>query len=185
MELNPRKLVLGALFLAASFADARPVDLAKLDKEVFDRLQAKASDSVDVTLDSHVIQMGARFLSGQGGDAAKLKKLIDGLKSINVRSFTFDKPGEYTDADMQKIRDEVKTPGWTRILGARSKQDGENSEIYLLTEQDKPAGLLIIAAESHELTVVDIVGAVDLNDLDAIDDLNLDIPKLGDKKGNK
>jgi hypothetical protein len=185
MEFNPRASSLSALFLAAVMtAQARPIDLSKLDKDVFDRLQAKASDSVDVSLDSNVIRMGARFLEGQTGDAAKIKKLIDGLKSITVRSYTFDKKGEYTEADVQKIRDQVRSPEWSRIVNAHSKADGENSEIYLMTVQDKPAGLLIIASEPNELTVVHIVGSVDLKDLDALDALDLGIPSMGghDKK---
>lgn len=182
MEHNRLAPAIGALFLAAVAAHAAPIDLAKLDKEVFDRLQAKASDSVDISLDANVIRMGARFLSGESGDGAKLKKLIDGLQSITVRSFTFDKKGEYTAADLQKVRDQLKTPQWTRVVNAHSKEDGENSEIYLLTNKDKPAGLLIIAAGERELTVVHIAGAVDLSDLDAIDDLHLDMPRLGGKK---
>jgi hypothetical protein len=191
-ERNRRTAILGALFFAAAVsalarpADPAPINLAKLDKEVFDRLQAKASDSVDLSLDSSVISVGARFLSGQGGDAAKLKRLIDGLKSITVRSFTFDKPGEYTAADVQKIRDLLKTPLWTRIVSAHNKQDGEDAEIYLMTGKpstgnDKPGGLLIISTEPLELTVVHILGAVDLKDLDTLDEMELGIPKLGEK----
>src|ERR1700690_2995432 len=119
----------GALLLVAAMAQAAPIDLSKLDKDVFDRLQAKASESVNITLNANVIRMGLKFLSDDDADSAKIKKLVAGLQSITVRSFTFEKKGEYSPADVQMIRDQVKTSEWSRMVDARSKQDGENAEI--------------------------------------------------------
>ena len=47
----------------------------------------------------------------------------------------------------------------------RSKRDGENAEVFLRTENNRIAGLAVIAAEPAELTVVNIFGPIDPEDL--------------------
>jgi hypothetical protein len=106
-----------------------------------DRLAAKASEVVDVTLDANLLQLASRFLSDKDPDDAKVKKLIGGLKGIYVRSFEFDKPGEYQDSDVEPPRTQLRTPAWSRIVGVRSLKSGENSEVYVKTGTERSAGL--------------------------------------------
>jgi hypothetical protein len=127
----------------------------------FDRLAEKASEVVDVTLDSSMLQMASRFLSDKDADEVKAKKLVSGLKGIYVKSFEFDKAGEYDMADVEALRAQVRGPAWSRIVGVRSKKNGENAEVYLKNEGGQVTGLLIIAAEPKELTVVTINGSID------------------------
>ena len=79
-----------------------------------DRLADKASEVVDVTMDSSMLQMASKFLSDKDADEAKAKKLVGGLKGIYVKSFEFDKPGEYDMADVEAIRSQLRAPGWSR-----------------------------------------------------------------------
>ena len=58
-----------------------------------DRLAAKATEVVDVTMDANLLQLASRFLSDKDADDAQVKKLIGGLKGIYVRSFEFEKAG--------------------------------------------------------------------------------------------
>ena len=69
-----------------------------------DRLAAKASEVVDVTLDANLLQLASRFLSDKNPDDAQVKKLIAGLKGIYVRSFEFEKAGEYQESDIEPLR---------------------------------------------------------------------------------
>src|SRR6202451_2393555 len=96
-----------------------------------DRLAAKASEVVDVTLDANLIQLASRFLSDKDADDAKVKKLISGLKGIYVRSFEFDKAGVYQDSDVETVRSLLRTPAWSRIVGVHSQKSGENAEVYV------------------------------------------------------
>ncbi len=79
----------------------------------FDRLAEKASEVVDVTLDSSMLQMASRFLSDKDADEVKAKKLVSGLKGIYVKSFEFDKAGEYDMADVEALRAQVRGPAWS------------------------------------------------------------------------
>jgi hypothetical protein len=126
----------------------------------FDKLAEKAVETVDVTLDSSLLQMAGKFLSKEKTDEAKAKQLISGLKGIYVRSFTFDKEGEYSREDVESILSQLKSPSWSRIVGVRSKVKGENADIFLKREGDAVMGLFLIAAEPKQLTVVSISGPI-------------------------
>jgi hypothetical protein len=132
-----------------------------------ERLATKASDVVDVTLDANMLQLASRFLSNKGDDA-QVKKLIAGLRAIYVRNFEFAKEGEYQESDIEPIRAQLKNPAWSRIVGVRSTKSGENSEVYIKTENNKVGGLVVLAAEPRELTIVSIEGSIDPDQLNEL-----------------
>jgi len=126
-----------------------------------DHLAAKAKESVVVTLDANALKLAGNFLSSKDAKEAKVRKLVEGLEGIYVRSFKFEKPGQYTQADVESVRAQFKSPEWTRIVEVRSSKDGENADVYFKTANDRIEGLAVIAAEPQEFTVVNIVGPID------------------------
>ena len=168
-----RSLTLGMLVGAACYGQA--LDLKHLDK-----LADKASDKVVVTLDGSVLKMAAKFLSdADDPDSAKIKKLVNGLKGIYVKTFEFEKEGEYSESDIASIRKQLES-GWSRIVDVQSKKDGDNAEIYLKTG-GSDGGLAIICAGAKELTVVNIVGKIDLDELSELGG-NMGVPKIDVEK---
>jgi len=143
-------------------ADAAPAQQVKWN---FDKLAAKASDTVDVSLSGSLLRFATKFLSDDDKDEAKVKKLVGGLKGIYVKSFEFKKPGEYTAADVESFRAPLRPPDWERIVGVHSTEEGETVEVYVKNEGKGIGGLAIIASEPKELTLVNIVGAIDLDSL--------------------
>jgi Domain of unknown function (DUF4252) len=142
-----------------------------------DKLEAKASEVVNVQLDGALIQLASRFLSEKDPDEAKVKRLVGGLKGIYVKSFEFDERGQYSLSDVDDLRAQLRGPSWARIVGASSKRKGENSEVYLKTEGGQITGLAIIVTDPKELTIVNIVGNIrpeDVRDLGG----HLGIPKI-------
>jgi len=129
------------------------------------KLGARASKTVDVTLDQSMLQFASAFLNPKDPDQAKAKKIIADMKGIYVHSFEFDKPGAYTDEDLASLRAPLKGPQWSRIVTVQSKQEGENVEVYFKKEGDKFTGLVVIATEPNELTYVSIVGPINPDDL--------------------
>jgi hypothetical protein len=133
----------------------------------FDRLAAKAEESVDVTLDSNMLQLAGKFLSDKDADQAKAKQIVAGLKGITVRTFEFAKEGEYSMADLDALREQLKAPAWSRIVGVTSKT--EITEIYLKqAEGSQIGGMVIINAEPKELTIVSLSGTISVDDLSAL-----------------
>ena len=143
-----------------------------------DKLAAKASEVVDVSLDGALLQLAGRFLSEKDPDEAHVKRLVGGLKGVYVKSFEFDDRDQYKESDVEELRAQLKAPGWARIVSARSKRNGDNADVYLKTEAGQISGLAIIVADPKELTIVNIVGAIrpeDIRDLGG----HFGIPKVG------
>lgn len=137
---------------------------AKIQTSQLDALAAKASQTVDVNIDEGLIQLAAKFLSDKDKDEVKVKELANGLKGVYVRSFEFDTEGQYTSADLDSIRTQLKSPAWTRIVNIYSKKDG-NVEVYLMQTGANISGLALLASDPKEITIVNIVGPVDLDKL--------------------
>lgn len=154
-------------------------DEARLRIDHLEKLASKAAEVVDVTLDQPMLQLAARFMSDKrSSDEAEARELIKHLKGVYVKSYEFDKEGEYSPADLEAIRVQLHAP-WSRIVDVRSKRDGENAEVYLIggAENKDISGLAIIAAEPKELTVVNIVGPIDVDKLIELEG-RLGVPRL-------
>jgi len=140
----------------------------RLQLDNLSRLAAQATEAVDVTVDPALLQIAAAFLSSQKPDEAAIKELIGGLKGIYVKVFEFDREGVYTEADVEAVRKQLKSPRWSRIVNVQSKQQGETVEVYLWREGEQTGGVAIMAVEPKELTIVNIVGQIDLAKLAAL-----------------
>ena len=153
---------------------------AKLQMDQLDFLANKASETVDVKLDEHLIGSAAKIFSEK--DDADIKEILKGLKGIYVKSFEFEKAGEYSQADVESVMSQLRGGGWSKIVGVKSKT-GDNVEVYLMMQGDQIQGLAVISAEPKEFTVVNIVGPVNLEKLTKLEgqfgvpDLGLDQPK--------
>jgi hypothetical protein len=146
-----------------------------------DRLAAKASEVVDVTMDANLLQLAGRFLSDKDADEAQVKKAIGGLKGIYVRSFEFQKAGEYQDSDVEPVRAQLHGPAWSRIVGVRSMKSGDNSEVFVKTENGKIGGLAILVTAPKQLTIVSIEGSIDPDQLNELGG-HFGIPKVDTRK---
>ena len=149
-----------------------PIDL--------DKLAERAKESVDVTLDQSMLSLAGGFLSKDDPDEAQVKKLIGKLKGIYVRSFEFDKEGQYSQADVQALRAQLKGPNWSRIVGVKNVK-GENTEVYILKNGDQIGGIVVLDAEPKELTIVHIDGSISPEELSKLSG-HMGIPELGKEK---
>lgn len=178
-----KAIILSCALLMSSIPVLADTDDLKLPASL-DKLADHASESVDVTLDQSMLQLAAKFLSSDDPDEAKAKKLVTKLKGVYVRSFEFDKDGQYSKSDIDAIRSQLKSPQWTRIVGVRSLK-GENSEVYIEKNADQILGLLVICEEPRELTIVHIDGPINPDDLTSLSG-HLGIPEVTkEKKSSK
>lgn len=129
-------------------------------------LAAKASESVDVTLDGALLRIAAKFL-GSDGDERVARNMIENLEGIYVKSYEFDEDGVYDRTILDKIRAQIG-PTWKRLVQVKSR-DRENTEIYADMRGEKVAGVLVLCAEPRELTIVNLVGPVDLEKLGSLE----------------
>lgn len=171
---------------AAARAEAQPN--ARLQLEILDKLSDKAAHVTDVTLDGALLDMASKFIAmDDDPEAADLIAIIKGLKGIYIRSFEFDAANQYSQADVETIRKQLATPGWSRIVTDTDKRTGEKNEIYLLKNGDQIAGVTILVAEARELTVVNIVGTVPIDKIARLQEqfVHSDRHKHSNKKDSK
>ncbi len=176
-----QKHVLPFFILAASFfVPLRAQESARLPIDTLDKLSSKASKVVEVTLDKQLLQLAAKFLSNEP-DEQEAKSLVAGLQGIYVRSFEFSKPDEYTQADLQPILSKLSAVGWTRIVTVRNRNKDESSNVYVMYQNAQSAvvqGVAILTYAPEEVTVVNLVGPVDLDKLGNLEGV-MGIPKMG------
>jgi hypothetical protein len=143
-----------------------------------EKLAAAASETVDVSLDTTLLALAARFMGDDGDeDAAKAKAMLSGLKGVYVRSYEFGADGAFGPADVEAIRRQLSAPGWSRMAGIRSKKDHADVDVYLWLDGATIGGLGILATEPRRFTIVNIVGAIDLDQLRRLEGLGM--PRLG------
>jgi hypothetical protein len=171
----------GLLALAAAVVVLAAPQQFQLD---LDNLSAKAANAVDLSLNGATLRFAAKFLDGHDPDEAAIQKLIGALQGIYIKHFEFKHEGEWTQADLDRVRNQLHSPEWERIVGVKSAEEGSNAEIFLHVENGKNTGLAIIEAEPREVTVVNIVGPVDLEGLASLGG-HFDIPKLTIPKEKK
>jgi Domain of unknown function (DUF4252) len=159
-----RLVALLFLLAAPTALTTRAQDL-RLQLDSLDRLEQKAAESVNVTLDGSLLRLAVSFLDKNDPEERAIKDLVLSLKGIYVKMYEFDKEGEYSAADVDAVRQQLRSPGWSRMVGIKSKKEGENMEVYTTMQGPQMSGLTVLLTGDKELGVIQIVGAIDLEKL--------------------
>jgi hypothetical protein len=157
-----RRMVRGIVMLLALGVTVPAMGQMPQWKIDFSELAAKAEESVEITLDGQLLRLAAGFLSGSG-EEKEIREIVGGLKGIYVRSFTFSKDGQYDRRIAERVRQQIGS-GWEPMVRVRSR-GAEDVDILVRPGATSIDGLIIIATEPREFTVVNIVGSIDLEKL--------------------
>jgi len=164
-----------ASFLAVVTAHAQEprIQISHLEK-----FADKADKVIDVTVDENIIKLAlSAFSDHRSPDEKKIKELLSTLKGIYVKRYEFETEGEYTKDDAEMIRSQLNGPGWQHVANVRSKRQG-SFEVVIMSEGSVIKGLAVLAAEPKALTVVNVVGPIDLAKLRDLEG-KFGIPHLG------
>ncbi|HEY2470082.1 MAG TPA: DUF4252 domain-containing protein [Terracidiphilus sp.] len=155
-------LVLGvaALVIPAVAQNSLPLP-SPVEKE----LAARASNVTEVTLGKNMLGFAAKFMNGKDGDEMATRHLIEGLDGIYVRDYEFDKEGQYSMVDVDKLRQYFETAEWQPIVRERDKKSGETTDVMVKLVNGETHGMFILDAEPRELSIVLILGPVKMEDL--------------------
>jgi hypothetical protein len=159
--MHAGSLILAAALFAAPGLFAQQIDI-KLDHLI---PLAKEHAVVDMSGD----QLKAAFeAAAKEGKTKDLKEKFGGIQSLKVIALEFEKPGAYAQSDLDKIRVQLRSPEWSRIVSVKEKD--ESVDVYMLMRDGKSAGFTMLVAEPAELVVVHILGSLNINDLQAVVD---------------
>lgn len=172
------KLAAAGLLAALACGAAAGQESGRLRLDNLDRLAPKADETVNVNLDGGLISFGCAMLSAEDEEERQVKEVCSGLKGVYVRGFQFKAEGQYAEADVASLREQLRGPGWTRLVDVDTRGDGlEGAEVYAATAGGRVEGLALLLFDPRELTVINIVGAVDLDKLRRLEGI-LNIPKI-------
>ncbi len=152
------------LYLGAPAFAAEP----HLEIPTFNHLKQKASDTVDITISRPLLWLASKFAKPDEGDdseEAQALELLRDVHSVRVRNYEFDSDDAYSRADIDAVRRQLTTPGWSPIVHAHRRKDKEDVDVYLCIENGKVLGLAVIASEPRSFTIVNIVGNIDVDKL--------------------
>jgi hypothetical protein len=142
-------------------------------------LAARASDVTEVTLGKDMLGFAAKFMDKNDKDQAAVQQLINGLDGIYVRSYEFDKEGQYSMDDVAKVRQAIGGPEWSPMVHTREHNGAETTDILMKMVNGEPQGIFVLDAEPKELTIVLILGPIRLDQLSELQGLG-GLGKLGD-----
>ena len=137
-------------------------------------LAARAARVSEVTLDKNMLGFATQAMDGRhkDHDDSRAQQLISGLDGIYVRSYEFDKPGEYHDSDIDELRKHYETSEWTPLVRESDHKSGEISDVMVKMVNGQSRGMFILSAEPRELSIVLLLGTVNMNDLGALKGLS-------------
>jgi hypothetical protein len=149
----------------------------KIQLDGLDRLQPKASQSIDVNIDGPILRLAISVLSDKKPKEKMIKEAVAGLKGIYVRVLGFEKEGEYAPTDVDFVRAQLRSPGWARMVEVKTKKEGENIEVHMMQSAGQMNGMAVILTSPKRLAVINIVGMIDLEKLTQLSG-TLGIPSL-------
>jgi hypothetical protein len=170
--------VRGSILLAAMLALPLAAQPFKLD---LGPLEAKATEKLNISLNHSTLQFAARFLDDKDSEDAQVKKVIEGIDSIDIRTFESKTPGLWTAADLDRVRNQVRGREWSRMVDYQSTTKDESAEVYIREVNKKMMGVVILDAETKGLTIVSIAGQLDPDSLAELSG-HFGMPRLERKK---
>ena len=156
-------LAIGILALASSLI--AQTSALPLPSPVEKEMAARASNVTEVTLGKNMLAFAAKFMDGKDKDDQATKRLIEGLDGIYVREYEFDKEGQFSMEEIDKLRQYFETSEWSPIVHERERKSGESTDVMVKLVNGESHGLFILDVEPKDLTIVLILGPVKMDDL--------------------
>jgi hypothetical protein len=175
--------VVAAAALAAStfavvLAQDNPSTGGRLRLDSLERLAPKATETVNIEIDGFLIKFAGSILSDKDADERAVKEIISGLKGVYVKSYEFKTEGEFAETDVAGVREQLRGPGWSRIIDVKSHGvDFDDAEVYVASVGGRVEGLALLVVEPKEVTVINIVGSLDIEKLKKLEG-SLGIPRI-------
>jgi hypothetical protein len=150
----------------------------RLRLDSLERLATKANETVNIEIDGFLMKFAGTLLSDTDADERAVKEIIAGLKGIYIRSYEFKSDGAFAEGDLAVLREQLRTPGWSRVIDVKSLGvEFDDDEVYVAASGGRVEGLVLLDIQPKEVTVINIVGAIDLDKLKKLKG-NLRLPHI-------
>jgi hypothetical protein len=158
--------VLGAVVLTApALAQGGQTGQLPAPPPVEKELAARASNVTEITLGKNMLAFAAKVMNGKDKDEAETRQLIEGLEGIYVREYEFDKEGQFSPDEVDQLRKYFETSEWSPMVHERDRKNNESTDVMVKLVNGESHGMFILAVEPKELTIVLILGPINMDQL--------------------
>lgn len=139
---------------------------AKLDVNT-EELKGQADEVVEVNLDGKALQEGSKLLAIRDGISGSVKSVLGGIKGIYRKTYRFAAGNSYEEGAVTSIRSQMTNDGWAPMIDVQDKRQNKGLTVYSFTSTDgtSPNGVTVISTDPGEITVLNLVGDIDLDAL--------------------
>jgi len=176
-----------ALGIVAGAVSALGQDALPAPSPIEKTLAERATHVTEVTLDKNMLAFASKFMDGdKDGDKEDkaVKEMIRNLKGVYVREYEFDKENSYTGAELEGLRKYFESSDWSPMVHERTKGVAQGTDVFVKLVNGQMQGLFVLDAEARELSLVLILGPIDIDKLSGLGG-NFGIPKDAMKKAQK
>src|SRR5271163_2323253 len=162
-------LALGIAVTGAASAVAQ--DQLPAPSPIEKTLAERATHVTEVTLDKNMLAFAAKFMDkdkDDDKDDQEVKDMIRNLKGVYVREYEFDKDHSYTAEELEGLRKYFESTDWSPMVHERTKGVPEGTDVYLKLVDGHIQGLFVLDAEARELSLVLILGPVDIDKISSL-----------------
>jgi hypothetical protein len=127
-----------------------------------DHLKGDVTRTVDIDVGPFGLALASWVMDKNDPDMAALRDTLKGCKAVHIRSYEFGSDFEYPRADIDALQSQLSGHGWTSLATVRDRKTKENVDVYIRLEREKVTGFVMLASAARGLTIVNVVGTVDL-----------------------
>ncbi len=120
-----------------------------------------------MNLDGEALEQGSRLLSIRNGVSNSVKSVLGRIKGIYRKTYRFAAGNPYEEDAVSNIRNQMTDDGWAPMIDVQNRQQNRGLTVYSFTSSDGsgPNGVTVISTDPGEVTVLNLVGDVDLEAL--------------------
>ena len=131
-------------------------------------LADRAEHVTEVTLDKNMLALAGKFMGNDKDDDSDdkaVKSMIQGLRGVYVREYEFKDDNSYSADELEGLRKYMAGANWSPMVHERTKGSKEGTDVYLKMVDGQIQGLFVLDAEQKELSLVLILGPIDMNEI--------------------
>lgn len=131
-------------------------------------MQRNAAGTVNVTLGPVAlgfIRLMSRFAGKDDAGSAAAQDVLRGLHTVHIHSFHFATEHAYSQLELEALRTQLTAADWHQVVQVRDRGKAEDVDIYCTLDNHTVTGLVIVAAEPRDFTLVNVVGTIDVNQI--------------------
>jgi hypothetical protein len=146
----------------------------------FPPVAGETRGSVDLTLGPMALWVAGTVIPESDPDAAQVKRILAGLKSVRVRTYQLPSGSPFPEAQIAELRSQLAAPGWSPLVQTHNRAKGEDVAVYLSQDDNTVHGIAVLAIERGKVTIVNVVGTIRMEDVAALTKIAANARKGGD-----